>query len=399
MNRVVITGMGVICGVGHNVSEFWNSLIVGNHGFRPLQGMDTSGLRQNIVCQVQNYQPATYFELKSADLLDRFAQFGVIAARQALQQSGELADPDEVGVFTGCAIGGKESEDKEFYAIYAEKKSRVHPMTIVRTMANGAASAISQEHGFRGPVINLSTACSSSNHAIGSAFHAIRAGQMQAAIAGGSESMFSFGILKAWEAMRVVSGDVCRPFSKDRKGLVLGEGAAMLVLESLDAARARGAEILGEITGFGSSSDAGHITQPDPEGAALALKRTLRDARCEIQKVGYINAHGTGTTANDVMESQAIRAVFGQNSPLISSTKSMHGHALGAAGALETVATLMALKEGLIPPTANFVDPDPECLGLDFVPNQARECKINVALSNSFAFGGLNASLVLQRFQ
>jgi nodulation protein E len=263
-------------------------------------------------------------------------------------------------------------------------------------MANAGASRISLEYGITGPVYTVSTACSSANHAIGQAFWMVRNGVAEAAIAGGSEAPFSMGMLKAWEAMRVVSPDTCRPFSRDRRGLILGEGAAMLALEPLDRARARGAHIWGEIVGFGMSSDAHHITQPSAAGAAKAMRAALSDAAVSLDDIGYINAHGTGTPSNDPTETEAIRSVFGARAGKIpvSSTKSMHGHALGAAGAMEAAAALFAIHEGVIPPTANFTEPDPAC-DLDVVPNTARAAVVQYALSNSFAFGGLNAVLVL----
>jgi nodulation protein E len=265
-------------------------------------------------------------------------------------------------------------------------------------MANAGASHISMEFGITGPSYTISTACSSSSHAIGQAFWMVRSGAAPLAITGGSEAPFSFGILKAWEALRVVSPDTCRPFSRDRKGMVLGEGGAMLVLEPLEAARARGARIHAEIVGFGMSSDACHITQPSAEGAARAMRAAVCDSRVSPEAIGYINAHGTGTPANDLTETAAIRAVFGPHADrlAVSSTKSMHGHALGAAGALEALAAILALRDGFLPPTANYNEPDPQC-DLDVVPNVSREADIEYALSNSFAFGGLNAVLMFRR--
>jgi nodulation protein E len=264
-------------------------------------------------------------------------------------------------------------------------------------MSNGGASRISLEHGIQGPTYTISTACSSANHAIGQAFWMIRSGVITAAIAGGSEAVFAEGLLRAWEALRVVSPDTCRPFSKGRRGLILGEAGAMVVLENWEHARARGAVILGEICGFGMSSDAYHITQPSVEGPAKAMRWALTDAQLSPDSVGYINAHGTGTVVNDVTESAAIREVFGDHADqlLVSSTKSMHGHTLGAAGAVEAIATILALQTGTIPPTANFTESDPAC-NLDVVPNTAREADVEYALSNSFAFGGLNAVLVFR---
>jgi len=265
-------------------------------------------------------------------------------------------------------------------------------------MANAAASHISMEFGITGPSFTISTACSSAAHALGQAYWMVRSGLSDLAIAGGSEAPFSFGILKAWEAMRVVSRDTCRPFSRERDGMVLGEGAAMLIFEPLDAATARGARVHAEVVGFGMSADACHITQPAKEGAAQAMEAALRDAGLAPEAVGYINAHGTGTLANDPTEVAAIRVVFGAHASrlAVSSTKSMHGHALGAAAALESAAAVLALRDGVLPPTANFNEQDPEC-DLDFIPNQARVAQVEFAMSNSFAFGGLNAVLVFRR--
>jgi len=302
-----------------------------------------------------------------------------------------------LGIITGSCVGGQSTEDLGFVEVYKLGRNRVHPLTIPKTMANAGASHISMEFGITGPSYTISTACSSAGHAIGQAFWMVRNGIVDAAIAGGSEAPFSMGFLKAWEAMRIVAPDTCRPFSRDRKGLILGEGAAMLILEPLENAQARGIKIWGEIAGFGMSSDAYHLTQPLAEGAAQAMRSALEDAAIEPSAVGYINAHGTGTQANDATEAQAIRQVFGAHTDklAVSSTKSMHGHALGAAGALEAAATLMALDRCLIPPTANFTECDPAC-PLDVVPNVARAANIECALSNSFAFGGLNAVLVFR---
>jgi nodulation protein E len=299
---------------------------------------------------------------------------------------------------TGTSVGGQFSEEEGYKRLYREKNPRIAPLTIPRTMANAGASRISLEFGIHGPAYTVATACSSSNHALGQAYSMVRNGQVLAAIAGGSEAVFAEGLLRAWEAMRVVAPDVCRPFSANRKGLSLGEGAGMLLLENWDHATTRGAEILGEIIGFGMSSDAHHITQPCIEGPAKCMSWALRDAAIAPEQVHYINAHGTGTLANDVTETQAIRAVFGcaADRLLVSSTKSMHGHTLGAAGAIEAIATVLALRHGLVPPTANFTNPDPDC-NLDVVPNHARQARLNIAISNTFAFGGLNATVVFRR--
>ena len=334
-------------------------------------------------------------------MLERFAQMAVVAAREAVEQSGidfkaELAD--DSAVITGSSVGGQFSEEEGYLRLYKEKVTRVSPLTIPRTMANAGASRISLDFGIHGPAYTVSTACSSSNHAIGQAFWMVRSGQVKAAIAGGSEAVFAEGLLRAWEAMRVVSPEVCRPFSAGRRGLSLGEGAGMLVLENWEYAKARGAAIIGEIAGCGMSSDAHHITQPCVEGPAKAMAWALKDANLRPEQIGYINAHGTGTQANDVTETQAIQATFGRHaeSLMVSSSKSMHGHTLGAAGAIEAIVTIFALQNGIIPPTANFLGPDAAC-NLDVVPNEPRAATVEAALSNTFAFGGLNATLVFKR--
>jgi nodulation protein E len=314
-----------------------------------------------------------------------------------IQFSDELRDKTVIA--TGSCVGGQGTQDIGFVDLYQRGRGRVHPLTIPKVMGNAGAGHISMEFGITGPAFNVSTACSSSNHAIGQAFHMIRSGMAEAAITGGGEAPFSLGLLKAWEAMRVISPDTCRPFSKNRLGMILGEGAGMLVLESLDAARSRGARIYGEVVGFGMSADAHHLTAPSALGAASAIRRALNDAGIAPEQIGYINAHGTGTAANDPTETRAIRDVFGAHADRVpvSSTKSMHGHGLGAAGALEAIATFLALREGYVPPTANYTEPDPEC-DLDYVPNQARPARVEWALSNSFAFGGLNAVLAFRSY-
>lgn len=399
--RVVITGLGVISSLGRNVSEFRDSLRSGCCGIRPIETVDCSALRFKNGAQVWGYDPAAYFDPKASALLDRFAQFAVVAAREAVVGAGIEWTPQlrsTAAVIVGSSTGGQTTEDTAFWDVYRLGKPRISPFTIPLIMNNAGASAISIEWGLMGPAYTVSTACSSANHAIGQAFWMIRGGITDLALTGGSEAPFSFGCLKAWEALRVVSKETCRPFSSDRQGMVLGEGGAILVLESLESARARGAAILGEIVGFGMSSDASHLTQPSAEGEAAAIRAALRDAGLKPGLVGYINAHGTATEANDVTETAAIRSVFGSHTDrlAVSSTKSMHGHALGAAGALEAIATVLALREGVLPPTVNFTTPDPRC-DLDVVPNQARAADVEFALSNSFAFGGLNAVLAFRR--
>ena len=400
MRRVAITGMGAICALGRNVREVAASLCQGRPGIGPIESADCSQLRFQNGAEVRGYHHQPYFEDRRADFLDRFAQFAVIAAREAVACASVEWTPElreRAAIITGSCVGGQSTEDVGFHEVYKLGHNRVHPLTIPKTMANAGASHISMEFGITGPSYTISTACSSAAHAIGQAYWMIRGGSTDLAITGGSEAPFSFGILKAWEAMRVVSPETCRPFSKDRRGMILGEGAAMFVLEPLEAARARGAAVHAEIVGFGMSADANHITQPSAEGAARAMRAALRDAAIAPEQIGYVNAHGTATPANDVTEAAAIRAVFGAHTDrlAVSSTKSMHGHALGASAALECLATALALRDGVLPPTANFTELDPEC-DLDVIPNQARPAEVEYALSNSFAFGGLNAVLALR---
>jgi nodulation protein E len=402
-HRVAVTGLGVISAIGNNTGEFWQSLQLGRCGIGPIQAVDPALLRFSNGAEVRNFTPSEHFDEKEISLLDRFAQFGVIAAREAIAAAGiqwtqQLRE--SAAIVTGSCAGGQATEDDGFVNLYRNNIPRVNPFTIPRTMENAAASRISLETGVVGPTYTISTACSSSSHAIGQAFWMVRSGAASMAITGGSEAVFGLGFLKAWEAMRVVSPDTCRPFSKDRRGLILGEGAAMVVLEPLDTARARGATVLGEIVGLGMSSDAFHITQPSADGAARAMRSALTDAGIHPDEIGYINAHGTATLANDPTESAAIRQVFGAHADrlAVSSTKSMHGHTLGAAGAVEAAATILALHHGILPPTANFTESDPAC-DLDVIPNTARPASTEFAVSNSFAFGGLNAVLVFRRVE
>ncbi len=400
--RVAVTGVGVICALGKNRSEFWESMRAGRPGIGPLEGVDGPGFRFQNGAQVRDLDFGRFFDPKETELLDRFAQFALVSAREALKDAGVAWTPrlqERCAVVTGSCVGGQSTEDKGFLDVYSEGRSRVHPLTIPRTMANAGASHISMQCGVTGPCFTVSTACSSANHAIGLAYWMVRQGIVDMAVTGGSGAPFSFGLLKAWEAMRVVSPETCRPFSKNRRGMILGEGGAALVIEPVETALARGARIYAEIAGFGMSSDAHHITQPSIAGPARAMREALADAGLDVEEVGYINAHGTGTPANDPAETKAIRDVFGGHADrlAVSSTKSMHGHALGAAGAIEAAATIFALHHGVLPPTANFDEADPEC-DLDVIPNLARPLQVEAALSNSFAFGGLNAVLAFRRW-
>jgi len=400
MRRVAITGLGIVSALGSSVPEFWDKLSRGVSGIAPIRLVHCSGMRFQNGAEVKDFDPTAHFDSSKLALLDRFAQFGLVSAREAIRDSGiefDSATKKRTAIVTGSSVGGQTTQDEQFIEIYRHSRDRVHPFTIARTMANAGASHISMEFGITGPVFTISTACSSSNHAVGNAFWMVRNGQADIAITGGSETPFSYGFLKGWESLRVVSPDTCRPFSKNRSGMILGEGGAILILEELERARSRGAKIYGEIVGFGMSSDAGNIMAPSADGAADAMLRALDDAAVSADAVGYINAHGTATAANDSTETRAIRKVLSSRAKKVpvSSTKSMHGHVLGAAGAVEAIATVLALKYAIIPPTANYQEPDPEC-DLDYVPNNARNLSVGYALSNSFAFGGLNAVLVFR---
>ena len=402
MRRVVITGIGAVSPLGLTASATWAGMRAGRVAIGPLQSVPREGLRAGIAAEVRDFDPLAHFDEKRLILLDRVSQFALVAAREAVAQAGLEFRAAGLGARTACIVGtgtgGELTHDEASRRMYADNNPRVHPLTIVRAMANAPACQISMEFGLTGPAFAVSSACASSNHALAQALQMIRCGMADIAVAGGTEACISLSGVRAWEAMRVLADDTCRPFCKQRRGLVLSEGAALFVLEDYESARARGATILAEFVGAGMSSDASDIVYPKAEGAAGAMRLALADAGLAPERIGYINAHGTGTPANDPTETQAIRTVFGAHADalLVSSTKSMHGHALGAAGALELVATLGALREGVIPPTVNFIDPDPAC-DLDYVPNTARQQTVECALSNSFAFGGLNAVLALRR--
>jgi len=402
MRRVVITGIGVITPIGNNIADFWRSITDCRPGIGPITKADTSLLRFKNGGEVKDFNAEELFDEKLLMWLDPFSQYGVQAARDAIKDSGiELTDAikDMTGVITGSCLGGKTTEDGLYRKLYAEGVTRQPPIAIPRAMGNAVASQVSMEFGFTGATFTTSTACSSSNHAMGQAFWLIRQGTIDTAITGGSEAPLVKGNLHAWETMRVVSPDTCRPFSKDRTGMILGEGGAMFVFEELEAAKARGAKIYAEAAGFGMSADAHHLTMPLSAGASKAMRLAMADGGIAPEEVGYINAHGTATQANDSNETRAIRETFGAYADrlAVSSTKSMTGHSLGAAGAIEAAATVLGLYEQVLPPTANYSVPDPEC-DLDVVPNASRPAEFGAALSNSFAFGGLNAVLAFRRW-
>ena len=400
--RVVVTGTGIVSALGIGYRETSAALKSGTCGIGPIQRFDSDRLMVKIAGEASGFDPADHFGRSEMSMLDRVSQMALVASTEAFASSGlEISDALAMRTATilGSAMGGLNTLDESYYTTYHEGKNRVHPFVVPRIMNNAPVSQISMQHGLKGPAYVVSTACSSGNHAMGQAFHLVRSGAVDAAVTGGAEAMLCFGGMKAWEGLRVMSKDACRPFSKNRNGMVLGEGAAVLIFEELEHAKARGADILAEVCGFGMTADAGDIVQPSQEGASRAINLALEDARMDPSEVQYINAHGTATAMNDRVEAASIKSVLGDqaNRVMVSSTKSMHGHGIGAAGALEAFATVMALHEGIIPPTVNHQEDDPE-IGLDIVPNQAREITVDAVLSNSFAFGGLNAVLAMRRW-
>ena len=401
MNRVVITGAGTINPLGADVPATFAAMQEGRCGIGPLEIKDVARLSIQIGGQIKGYDEADHFNRQQIALYDRFTQFTLLAAREAIGQSGltftgELADHS--GVVLGTLGGGLNTQDENYRAVYEAGKNRVHPFIVPKLMNNAAASHVSMEWNLRGPSFTVATACASSNHAMGQAFNMVRCGMAKVMVTGGSEAMLCFGGIKAWEGLRVMSRDACRPFCATRNGMVQGEGAGVFVFEDYAHAKARGAEILCEVAGFAMSSDASDIVMPSKQGAARAIAGAIKDAQLPKETVGYINAHGTGTAANDKTECAAVADVFGAHADrlMMSSTKSMHGHLIGGTGAVELLACIMALKDGIIAPTIGYQEPDPEC-ALDVVPNVARDADVEVALSNAFAFGGLNAVLALRK--
>ena len=400
--RIVITGMGAVSALGLGAPALWQGMCDARSGIAPLIPPEgETGIRMQVAAAFTDYEPAAHFSSGQLTLLDRVSQFALLAADEAIAQSGLAFDArmaSRTAVVVGTGIGGEMSRDEQSRRLYRDRAERVHPMSIIRIMPSAPASQVGMKFKLQGPTFSVSSACASANHALAQAALMVRHGLADFAIAGGTEACFTLAGIRAWEAMRVVADDTCRPFCAQRRGLVLGEGAGMFVLELMEHARARGAEILGELAGFGMSADAGDIVAPSAEGAAAAMRMALQDAGLRAEDIDYINAHGTGTPLNDPTETLAIRQAFGTHaeSLAVSSTKGVHGHALGAAGALELVAVIGALCEQIVPPTANFLDPDPAC-DLDYVPNIARAMPVRAALSNSFAFGGLNAVLAVTR--
>ena len=406
MRRVAVTGLGAISALGVGVPAFWDGIVNGRSGVRRITHFDPSGYLTQVAAEIPVFDPSPYFEESLLALLDPFAQLALVAADEACRHAGlELteADSDRAGVALGSAMGGVATQDNGYQQIYAKGATRVHPFSIPRMMNNAAAAHVSMRHRLRGPALSFATACAAAAHAIGEAAEMIRAGRADVMLAGGADAPIVPGVVRAWESMRVLApaadnpARTCRPFSRDRLGLVLGEGAGIVVLESWEHATARGAEILAELAGYGATADAGHITQPGEHAPARAIALALDQARLAPADIDYVNAHGTATRLNDATETSVLKRAFGAHAPrlAISSTKALHGHAMGASAALELIATVLAIRHGIAPPTINYTEPDPEC-DLDYVPNTARPLRVRAAISNSFAFGGLNAVLAVR---
>jgi nodulation protein E len=406
-DRVVVTGLGCVSALGHDVDEFWSSLATGRCGLGPIDvsSPDLSAPAPRITTvggAIPSPDPRLLFEPRRSRKLDRFSILALVAAQQALAQSG--LSMDRYGGRTGCIIGvgiaGWEAIEESYRQVFLEGLHRTNIYTVPRVMPSAPASQVSMALGVRGPVFATSSACASSNHAIATALWLLRSGVMDAALVGGTDAPLVYGVLHSWEGLRVLAPDTCRPFDKNRKGVVLADGAGVVVMERASHARARGAFVLAEIAGAGMSADAAHLVAPTMDGPTAAIRACLADARLNADDVDYINAHGTGTVVNDSNEIKVIKSVFGEHARRlsISSTKSMHGHAMGASSALELIATIRAIQENLVPPTVNIEQIDPEC-DLDVTPNCARERPIRVAISNAFAFGGTNAIVAIRRFE
>jgi nodulation protein E len=396
MRRVVVTGIGTVNALARDVPGTFQAFRAGRCGIGPLGFRDAERLTIRIGAELRDWRPEDHFAPNELPLLDRVSQYALVAGAEAVAMAGLPAElGPRGGVILGTAAGGIQTWEDSYRAVFQEGKNRVSPLVVPRLMLNAPASHLSIRHGLSGPVLVVSSACASANHAMGLALQQIRAGAADVMLTGGAEAMLCFGGVKAWEGLRVLAPDACRPFSLGRKGMVIGDGAGVLVFEAEDHARARGARVLAEVAGFGMTADAGDILAPSGAGAVRAMRAALADAGMAAAEVGYINAHGTGTLINDRAEAAAIREVFAVPPP-VSSTKAMHGHAIGATGALEAVACLLALTEGVLAPTIGFQAPDPDC-ALDVVANSAREARVEAVLSNAFAFGGLNAVLAFRR--
>jgi 3-oxoacyl-[acyl-carrier-protein] synthase II len=406
--RVVITGLGVVSPLGNTLTDLTRNACSGVSGIKRLDTPFADELNCKIAAQAQ-FDPAEYFTKHTYSMLDRTSQMALHTSMEAIKDAALVIDENlrpRMGIFLGTGMGGAHSIEEGYVRLYKEGANRLKPFTVLMSMNNAAASAIALEYQLTGPNQTFSTACSSSAVAIGEATRLIRHGYVDVMLAGGSEALLTFGTIKAWEALRTLAEEdaedlsaSCKPFSADRTGLVLGEGAAMLVLESYEHATARGAKIYAEVIGYGAANDCNHITQPSVTGQSATMQAALKDSGLAAETIQYINTHGTGTKLNDITETNAIKNVFGAHAYdlSVSSTKSMHGHLMGAAGALETIITTMALQNNQLPPTINLKHPDPEC-DLDYVPNVAKKlANLEYAMSNSFAFGGTGAALILKK--
>ena len=406
VRRVAVTGLGVLSPVGNNPKTFFANLMAGKSGIKRMETEFVDSLDCKIAAYINDYEPLDHFVKNKAATMDRVTQFAVSASQQAINDAGlnlETEDLERFGVYLGTGMGGAASIEEGYIRLYKEQARRLKPFTVLMAMNNAASAQVALDFSITGPDLTFCTACSSSSVAIGEAVKQIRHGYTDVMLAGGSEALLTFGTIKAWEALRTLADEdeanpraSCKPFSANRSGLVLGEGAGMVVLEDMDRAIARGAKIYAEVIGYGSSNDSTHITQPSVEGQARAMRKALADANINADQLDYINAHGTGTKLNDITETNAIKQVCGNKIP-VSSTKSMHGHLMGAAGAVEFVACMMAIQEQALPPTAHLVEPDPEC-DLDYVPNLGRhQVNVNTIMSNSFAFGGTSGVLIAKK--
>jgi beta-ketoacyl-acyl-carrier-protein synthase II len=406
VRRVAVTGLGLLSPLGHDKEVFFDALMSGKSGIKRLKTDFVDELDCKIAAYIDDFDPMAHFAKNQALTLDRVSQFAVVATKHALADAQidlSQEDLDRIGIYLGTGMGGAASIEEGYVRLFKEQAKRLKPFTVLMAMNNAASAQVGLDFQLKGPNLTFCTACSSSTVAIGEAVRQIRHGYADVMIAGGSEALLTFGTIKAWEALRTLADEdpqdpsaSCKPFSADRSGLVLGEGAGMVVLEDMDRAVARGARIYAEVIGYGSSNDSTHITQPSVEGQSKAIRKAIAEAGIRPQEIDYINAHGTGTKLNDATESKAIKEVCGTKIP-VSSTKSMHGHIMGASGAIEFIACMMAIQRQSLPPTAHLNQPDPDC-DLDYIPHVGRSnVKVDVVMSNSFAFGGTSGVIIAKK--
>jgi nodulation protein E len=408
VRKVAVTGLGAVSALGIGVPAFWEQLVAGRSGIGRITHFDPTGFLAQLAAEVPGFDAAQYFDETEREMLDRFAQFAIVAADEAWRQAGlEASDDlaDRAGVSIGSAMGGAMTQDSRYRGMYRDGGTRPHPFSIPRIMNNAAAAQVSMRHRLRGPALSIATACAAGAHAIGEAAEMIRAGRADVMVAGGADAPIAPGVIRCWEAMRVLApppkddpSRACRPFSRNRLGMVLGEGAGIVVLEAWEHAVGRGATILAELAGYGATADAAHITQPGVHAPVRAIATALKQGCLSPSDIDYVNAHGTGTRLNDATETAILKEAFGEHARhlAISSTKAVHGHAMGASAALEFIASVLAIRNGIVPATMHYTEADPEC-DLDYVPNAPRRQQVRAAISNSFAFGGLNAVLALRQ--